>query len=740
MIEWNIYINDTEVDEPQGWAEVSLNVTRDDQWHGVFFEASSSTLTFYGAGAEMLRAEKRANGLAAAATFRAEAVCVETVDILEGSFDFGTYIEKCGDTCTVQIAIERKGCLMTLRNRYDQRVDTDSNIAFDKMTLLEEYAGLNVELELPAQQIFLGNEAEMGEAAITDVVSDNPNWTDSDGFNNYIGWISPPFPEVTNASFGEFNTTPLIDLAGPLEGVPNRPPYPSFPTATGTATLLGDITCALEDTVLEFRLKGNGSVVFSGSAGVGLTTKIFRLPAGLDGTVAVNWIEEYAVLLWGRFTTGSDDFDTGVVQVPLTVNQGDFIYFGLSTRGDSLENIDNFTLRFDVESYFKLTTASTCEDSTAQTSLIHEIGSRVIESITDRCLTMKSNYYGRTDSQPYATDYDGCGSLRVLSNGLKIRNADPSNHFLSLEEFFTGLRGIDNIGMGVENNPDIPGQEWVRVEPVEYFYQNERILTLPYIPEGTGRLEPTMGYSKIQIGYKKWEVESVNGLNEFNSNKEFRTSLSTINNTLDATSNFVAGGIPIEITRQQSFAVTGSADTTYDNETFIICVERMGYGYTPEKGNITSPANIFSPATVYNWRIRPFYNLMRWFKSVAQSYVNLSNSSSKLFFSSGTGNYIAEGRLATPDPCDLENKVLAENDDLTKDDYIGLGGVPIYKAETVQFDYPLSIADYLSIKANPYGYIEYQCGTGIYEKGFIKSLEYKPVQGQATFTLMKKWL
>jgi len=248
-----------------------------------------------------------------------------------------------------------------------------------------------------------------------------------------------------------------------------------------------------------------------------------------------------------------------------------------------------------------------------------------------------------------------------------------------------------------------------------------------------------MAASVIKVGYPNWQVETVNGLNEFNSTKDFRTSLSTINNTVEATSEFVAGGIPIEITRQQSFALTGSADTKFDNNTFIICVERSGYDYIVEKDNITSPANIFSPETAYNWRIRPFYNLMRWFKSVAQSYVNLGNTTSKLFFTSATGNYEAEGRLTTPDACDLENKVLAENDDLTKDDYVATGGTPIYLPETLSFTYPLSIADYVAIKANPYGYLDVQCGNGNFEKAFIKSIEYSPVKGDAQFTLIKKW-
>lgn len=742
MINWTFYINDTEVEEPQGWSDVVLNISRDDNWHGIFFEASTSTLIFYGAGADLLITERETNGLAATANFRVEADCGQTVDILDGSFDFGTYSKKCGNTCGVEIAIEKTGCTMTLRNRYDQKVDLQDTKAFDKQTLLNPYPYLDFSVEMLPQVLSLGNEAEMQPTPMTDIVSDNVNWSDSTGFNDYQGYMCPPLPVITNASLGTFNASPIIDICGPLASASNRPPYPDFPTTSATTELVGSITCGLEDVSAQFRIKGSASVTVTGGAPVpslGLSVVIFRLPAGLDGTVAANWIEEYDVNIVNINSSATQNFDLAAT-IALTVSQGDFIWFGLRCACSLINKVSNFTVTFDPETFYKLMASSECETTDADVAMVNEVGSRIVEAITDECLTMKSNYYGRTDSEPYASYTDGCGSLRVLTNGLKLRNATTDNHFISMREYFEGLRGIDNIGMGIEDNNVIAGKQWVRIEPVEYFYQDVKLITLPYIPNATSKLEPTMGYSGVKIGYQQWEVERVNGLNEFNSNKEFRTSLKTINNTLDATSAFVAGGIPIEVTRQQSFAVSGAADTKYDDSTFIVCVERGGYDFIVEKGNIDNSANIFSPTTAYNWRIRPMYNLMRWFKSIAQSYVNLVNSTSRIFFASGTGNYIAEGELPAADVCRLETGVLPENNDLGISDFADQDDrTPLWKPETIQFTYPLSIADYLALKANPYGYIEFQCGTGTTERGFIKTIAYKPVKGEATFTLIKKW-
>jgi len=119
MIDWKFEIDDTEYDEPQGWSDIALEINRDQEWHGVFFEASTSTLGWYGDAGEYLRYKKETQGLAATAAIKITATCGEEVDVLEGSLDFGTYKERCGTTCIVQIGIEKKGCTMTLRNRLD---------------------------------------------------------------------------------------------------------------------------------------------------------------------------------------------------------------------------------------------------------------------------------------------------------------------------------------------------------------------------------------------------------------------------------------------------------------------------------------------------------------------------------------------------------------------------------------------------------------------------------------------
>ncbi len=741
MIKWNFKIDGELVDEPRGWSDITLQVTRDPDWQGIFFEASTSTLGFYGRGADILMAKKSSKGLAATAVLTIEAVCGEEIDILEGSLNFGVYEEQCGNTCIVNIGVEKIGCTMTLRNRFDQKVDLSSVMAFDKATVLTEYPGLNFEMDIVAQEIMIGDEQHSTEDDSANF-ADQIYWTGRP-IGEYFMVFAPPMPQVTNNSFGTFLDSPFADLmaVGPDSPPQGNTTFTPFPTSIGTATLLGDIECALDDVTLEYRLKGSAQIIGAGGSRFLMRVRLYRLPSGADPLAfpTNNWIIEHNQDFYDYTTAGSRSFDISATVVIPSVVQGDFFWWGVDIYNATTDDWDNVIFNTDKESFFKMSASSVCETTEAVASLVNETGSRIIESVTDGCLRMKSDYYGRTDSQPYASDEDGCGSLRVLTSGLRLRNAKNPVHFMSPSDYFKGLRGIDNIGMGIEQDQEFPTREWVRVEPVEYFYdKTKEMLRIEAVPFIRFLMDPSKGYSIIKIGYTKWEVENVNGLDEFNSNKEFRTSLETLSNPLDALSPFVAGGYAIEITRQQSFAESGGADTTYDNETFIICVEREAYGYHVEQGNILDAADIYSPETAYNWRIRPFYNLMRWWKSIAQSYVSLYDSASKLFFSAGTGNLLASGRLPDGDPCDLAAGAYPENDNLDIF-HFKIENLPIFQPERAVFSYPMSLREYLLVKASPYGYISVQCGNGTFVKGFILDIQYRPADGLADFNLQLSW-
>lgn len=708
-MDWTIYLNDIEYDEPQGFSEMTIRAKRDDNWHGIFFEASTSDLVFYGAAATYLRQQKADYGFDADVRFKAVVNCGGEDELFAGKLDFRQYKEICGNECLVSMPVEQDGCIMKLRNRYDQKVDLSNQIAFDKQTVLTNYDGLNFQMELKAQELRAAVEGYVHDDSDVIDLSIFPNNTE-----NFV--VRPSYLEQIYENINEGQLIPSV-FAASDNGI-------SDPVISPVLLLDEEVNCFNGNFDYEVVLKGSYDYLFTS---IGSISNIRLVVAKGEYPASLTILHTQDLAFAGDAAVGTFDYTfTGTT----TLDQGDgfYVYFE-NTASYILPSLTG-TITFGPETYVNINANKSCPVTNATVSLVHETASRITEAITDMCLRVKSEYFGRTDSQPFEFDADGCGSLRVLSSGLRIRNAENPVHFMSLKDIFDGLNGIDNIGMGTE------GDDILRIEPKEYFYRDEEILSLPAIPKVTQTAQPNRAYSTITVGYKKWETEGINGLDEFNSNKEFRTSLSSITNSLDVTSPFIAGGYPIEQTRQLSFATSGGADSKYDNDTFIICVTRAGYSYEVEQGVVTGAANFYSPLTAYNWRIRPWYNLMRWWKSAAQSYVNLTNTLSRLIFSSGTGNLLAEGQLM--DDCALENGVKAENRDLRASDFL-VESLPIYEPTTANFTYPLSVKTYNLIKANPYGYISFQCGNGSFLKGFITNLLYKPAKGEADFTLIIQW-
>lgn len=167
-------------------------------------------------------------------------------------------------------------------------------------------------------------------------------------------------------------------------------------------------------------------------------------------------------------------------------------------------------------------------------------------------------------------------------------------------------------------------------------------------------------------------------------------------------------------------------------------------GYEIEQGNnnnnavpsgfIDHASGLISPTTVYNYRISPIRNALRWLRYVLASYVN-QWSTGQLIFTEGDGNYYASGILQD-DP--IESRVLHESSTLTLADYADSTITPIFKNEHVKFKYPMGFADWQAISANPYGQIQYNVSDGPWQYGWIQEVKYDLYNGMAEFILKPK--
>ena len=778
---------ETIIEEPVGWDAVDIDVKRDLEKHGIFFDYQGNDFLFYKEAGLLIKAEYEQYGIQGEMMMIANMQCGGGVkeELYRGKLVFANYDYICGDECFAKLGIETTSDVMEFTNKFDQKVNLQTAKAFDETTVLPAYDKLPFEMELPSKGIFIQDKAETKNDSIevfdgglqpVQVVADA--YPDTNITNCQIEF---GLPDNQTSEIGNFDVylTHQMDLAN-QNGVEsliahfppsvNDPMFDAFPGdglrplnlnpflnyAEGSPNY-GYITNPVK---FDIRLKGALDVL---ECYLGTTTiYLLRLPdVPGDLTNGENeddyeFMAEHNMIDPGcgnmscmlEPNSGSVPFDF-IFNEDVVVNEGDRFYLFMTTiERKTQTEIDNVNggekamrLTLDTDSHILITNISTTDPTTSKVFMVNEAISRVVEAITNDKIRAYSDYFGRTDAQPYTSPEDGCGSLEVITKGIFLRNQEnripdnPIQFSLSMQDLWEGLNPIHNIGFGLENDTHRPGKQWLRVEPWKYFYKDDVIMECVGINKVETQIISTEHYSTFKFGYERWEGEEYTGLDEFLTKRNFRTTLSALKNELSKLSKFIGSGYALEITKRKS---TDSKDWRFDNETFIICCKRDGGDIIVELGNIVNPQNIIDPPTIYNFRLSPLRNAMRWISKIFSGY-RLLPAGSKIIFTDGDGNYFAEGEMES-EFCKWENEVIKENQTIDLSFFNNPSdGTPILMPERKIFEYPMSLKYFKGVMQNRYGKIYYQsnCEEGY---GWIDIIKYKPEEGMANFRLIPQFI
>lgn len=721
----------TVIDEPINWADIKIKAVRQET-HGIDFEATETNLEFFGEGFTVIKDAYDSKGIDAETILLVEIQCDDDYEELyEGNLVYPSIKFHYEDSCRVEIPVEQIGCIQTFRNRIEQQVDLDATETFDG-TPLSSYAKLGDEIDLVGKPIFYTDSGSINSGytkTLNDVGIDrlfvmelNVDKEDYDAFYAFEAVSSAfAFPGFVTFFNSEFGTLEIINVS-------------AIDCHESTDIIIkGDIDVDVTLTV---------SILPGSSAPFTMYARVYHTDSA--GNIKNTFtLDSHS----GNVQSGSTSFNlSGSLALTTVAYAADDKFFYLIYLDTTLVMggyLASWDFAFNSGSFTGLI-ASDCDATPAKVYFINEALSRTAEIISDDCLKVYSQYFGRTDSQPYAQDSDGCGGLECITNGLLIRRATLTDGtepkmFVNFKMLFESLNSIHNIGMSLERQY---AQDVLRIEHVTYYYQFEVLMTLDGVKEIHRELDRRRVYSIIKMGYEKWETEFSGGLDEFLTKREYRTESKTVTTTqregkLEQLSKMIASGYAIEVTRRQGQT---TEDYKYDNDIFIICIERGGYvGFEveiiPDLNLIAN--NVLSDDNIYNIRISPVRNLLRWFKTIASSFSKeFADTIKTLIFTSGEGNYIAELGNTSPDSCWLEGVTgITENETIDKlllqeDDEL-----PIWEPETIKFEYPLSWQEWKTIKENPYKLLQVTQGENTFY-GWVQELVYEPNSGNGDFKLL----
>jgi hypothetical protein len=722
---------ETEVQEPLEWDTASKDLKRDQDWHGVFFGFGES-LKFIEDAYWIIKEEYLVKGVDGDLLLRCEWLCddCEGWQVFSvGKLDFETYDEECEEYCYISIGVNNSSNEVLVKNRFDTTVDITSNKAYNGATTLTNYSKLGNSISIPSKAIKVISYAHNNADNVSSNYVDDFFWNNGTALQLVYTSIYPGFNavELTEISSTTFFSSPEYLRGRTFNNLPVEGMVPLIELTDET-----NLRCGYSGFNIDLNMSGSASQTGGSHIGTDANLIVIKLPKGLSDTDAASFQTLYNQVMWSRTTmTGNATVSFSLqTNFSFTMDIGDRLFYYIWFRKDNTQDFSSFHITMANGSFIRVTATSTCPPTTAKTYMLHETASRIIESITNNQLRFRSEYYGRTDSQPYNYLADGCGGLRTLSNGLQIRQAvlqDGTNPkvFLSLKDLLDSLNAIDCVGFGVEGND-------VRVEPVEYFYTDDVIFEADGVNKLGKKVRTDRIYKSFSFGYDKYETETTNGLDAIHTKREYRLQISQSDIKLEKLSKIIADGYAIEVTRRK-FGKT--EDWRYDQNIFMLCLKRSGSNLIVDQNNIASPANIFDPATVINYAISPIRNGLRWFKWLVQGIRDYAHTA--LRFSSGEGNYVAKGKLTTG--CVNEATVLAENDIISVNSSdVSYDPAPFIIPERVTFTYPLGLHEFAFIAANKYGLIKYRRADDDWQYGWIENIKYSPNEGSADFTLTTK--
>lgn len=837
----------TEIDEPVGWDAVSIEVTRDKEAHGIFFDYQGNDFTFYDTAYQLLKQAYDADGVEAYYVMLIEQDCGGTwTELYRGRLLFVKAEFSCGIECSVKMNMETVSDVMTLRNRWDQKADLISTQAFDGASL-PSYNHLGKDISLPPKTIVLQNDAVWSfEENVTNRLQEiGPYKPDMSSIQRTFTWFSigMQYDDVKISEFGAFAPLAAPQILFICKGYPSSPsvmetncvdayksyskpgaPYSWLLFDQGFPSIINRNNGNSSDSarfVDKFDISGSYSIEIKTNYSDIRYLQKFIAVRHRDGTYT-KLKDEMVVVADSIFSPDTSKYwyvnETHTVtdsfsfqNVPLA--DGDYVFLslnGVMSYPQMYIDADLPGIEFTSKSGFiKIVADSQLPATLSKTFMVHEALSRIAEIYTNGKIRAYSEYFGRTDSQPFVYGQDGCGSLEAITNGIFIRRKEnripdePAPMPVSMDDMMKGLGPIHNIGFGIEMSG---GHYTLRVEPWRYFYKDIILLNAEKVADVKRFIDPSLYFSTFQIGYEKWEAEGSNGLDEFLTKRTYRSELTTVRNELSKLSKFIASGYAIEMTRRNKL---NDNDWRYDNDTFIICMKRGGsqdffiyfesqyyflvaaFGdnydlaesyfvpgrsitintglnvgaytvisvervpgnlkvtvaqptvgelawvnvsggtaMTVEQGNIVNAENIIDPDSIYNYRISPVRNAMRWAPKFLEGY----RWDGALIFTAGDGNFFAKGKQSGD--CRIEKKAISENETIDKSIFEKeADAVPAFLAERISFEYPLNVADFNAILQQPYGRIVIQ-NDCINTSGWIDSVKYEPNAGRATFVII----
>ena len=536
-----------EIAKPDGWVGLEKTFKRDLQWHGFLFEGADNTVIklHEGEGKEIVEAQYATFGQDAYVIIR-EMVEVGIEDAIqwEGRLDFNKF--KYGNN-TIEVGIQRSNVESLVQNRWDSKVnlnDLTSVDGTDISTLQPEHKAM----AFHSKSLLL---TYLNEKKNIDVV----DWTEILGSHtNFFIQFNTLSPQKNDIELS-YPYALSVSSAHPI----TNKYYIIKPSYSGNYAF--DISTQFQFKAQHIRKNFLSSSYFD-TWGMAL-----KLVIGTNETT----LQEIAF----NPSTNSEEVDytfnwTYTGSHFVLANQPIYIFaeFIVEPNNSNYKGINAYLKNISTTIEINATTNS--ESSLGYAFETKDTMDFVLSSISNNEIAIESDFYTSV-----------CGQKKVLTSGLLLRYVNHITEPMvviptmttTFRDLMETLRSIDGIGFGYEYQG---ANTVIRVEPLEYFYQDVEIISLDEeldLDTYSEEVAADLIYSNINVGYTKYPKEDTYGLDEFNTEINYKTPIKFHDNTYDIRSPYIGSGYIIERQRRNPITDDSKLSTDYDDDNFVICVE-----------------------------------------------------------------------------------------------------------------------------------------------------------------------
>lgn len=365
--------------------------------------------------------------------------------------------------------------------------------------------------------------------------------------------------------------------------------------------------------------------------------------------------------------------------------------------------------------------------STASVMLVWEVALRLAQKVIGREDALRSDLLGRANGEVFQTTTDGELSYLAITNGALLRGGSTSTYPLrvSFDELFDILNNITPIGMGIE---EINNEPFIRIEKVEYFYDNQNGIVWDINPPEQLRVlaVPERRYGRVLTGFRRYEKANNNGVDgaiayeeTLHGTRSFVTGLDSVTNRdYNTRINAIASSQLIEVVRNNQ--VTNNTSDETNNLLVLLQVSRSGSTWSIDNSYV-SETGVNNPSSQKNYKITPGRTVLNHLKMI-NGCLNLEYKNreatevgftgfSPILYQEGTGDTSASVQLTG------ESAEIAENADLSA------SVEPIYYDKNLEIETTVTEDLYDTIQANLSKWVRVEYNGAIYY-GYIDQMNF----------------